>query len=310
MKINWFSPLPPAITDVADYTAWILPALKEHAEVVLWTDQTEWDSNLEKIGPVRYYDIDQVPWDGLNEGDLSFFNIGDNPLFHSTMWQVSRRHSGIVILHDLSLQHLFLGIYKEYLKDRNGYLEEVAFYYGQQGRECATRVWDSRLIPDDVMEGFPLTTLALEQARGVIVHTRKAFQDLKDQNRWPVCYVPLPYASSHSAAGDAPLSSKLEARGQVSVFPKNHEESVEREEAGGRIPDEYHDPADYGQAIFRFAKEVGRLHYPAMADYLMNRCAAEMSLWSKTAVLENIMRRAAQEITELCAGPLRHSPDT
>src|SRR5439155_4075393 len=55
MKLNWFSPLPPAKTDIAHYTARILPALRAHAEVTLWTDQKDWDESLNLNAKVRRY---------------------------------------------------------------------------------------------------------------------------------------------------------------------------------------------------------------------------------------------------------------
>jgi hypothetical protein len=50
MKINWFCPLPPAKTSIADdYLAGILPSLNRHCELTLWTDQSSWDRELEKV---------------------------------------------------------------------------------------------------------------------------------------------------------------------------------------------------------------------------------------------------------------------
>jgi len=44
MKLNWFSPLAPARSEIAHYTARTVAALRGHAEVTLWTDQAKWDS--------------------------------------------------------------------------------------------------------------------------------------------------------------------------------------------------------------------------------------------------------------------------
>jgi glycosyltransferase involved in cell wall biosynthesis len=196
VKINWFSPLPPAMTEIANYTERIVPFLQEHADVVLWTDQGAWNKSIESIARVRHYDPARVPWHDLNQGDLSIFNIGNNRFFHNAIWQVSRCHPGIVILHDLSLQHFFFGVYKECLNDRDGYLEKMTLYYGQQGRDCAMMAWNGALTPNEMVEEFPLTPLALTQARGVIVHTHGAFENLSSEDLWPICYAPLPYLSS------------------------------------------------------------------------------------------------------------------
>ena len=436
MKINWFSPLPPAMSEIANHTVRILPALQRHAEVILWTAQTEGDPGLEKMAQVRFFSADQIPWDDLNRSDLTIFNIGNNRLFHSAIWQISRRHPGVVILHDLSLQHFFLGIYKERLNDRNGYLEEMAFYYGPPGRACAERVWDGLLTPDEAAVNFPLTPLALEQARGVVVHTPDAFQDLKRENRWPVRYAPLPYAAAGMPEGGAPgpVKSKaprppynlilfgylgsnrridallqaladfpdrdrfrlsiygqmerespvrslisslgLEKRVDVCGFvpekeldralsaahlainlryptmgeasasqlriwhhglpslvskvgwyatipaeavafvrPENEVEDIHEHfrafienpgrfarmgEAGGRILADHHHPEAYAQAMVDLAKDVCRFQPASVADRLTVRCAAEMSVWSHTAMLDSSIHATAKKIMELC----------
>ena len=91
MKINWFSPLPPAKTDIAHYTTRVLPALSALAQVTLWTDQREWDRALEQQAEVRAFRLGRVPWTELNRADANFYQIGNNPLFHGSIWQVSTR---------------------------------------------------------------------------------------------------------------------------------------------------------------------------------------------------------------------------
>ena len=55
MKINWFSPLPPSPTGIAEYTGTLLPWLSTKAEVTLWTDQASWSPALQCFCPVRRY---------------------------------------------------------------------------------------------------------------------------------------------------------------------------------------------------------------------------------------------------------------
>ena len=62
MRLNWFSPLPPAKSGIADYTFGILPELSSRAEVTLWTDRAGWDSRLEKYAEVRHYRPDRMDW--------------------------------------------------------------------------------------------------------------------------------------------------------------------------------------------------------------------------------------------------------
>ncbi len=91
MTVNWFSPLPPARTDIAGFTARILPVLRERVELRLWTEQKEWTPHIQTFAPVHCYDSEQPPWPRLQAGDISIYNIGNNCDYHAGIWQVSRQ---------------------------------------------------------------------------------------------------------------------------------------------------------------------------------------------------------------------------
>lgn len=199
MKLNWFSPLPPAKTDIAHFTLRVLATLREHAEVTLWTDQTTWDKTLDEHARVRSFQLESVPWVEINRGDMSIYNLGNNPDYHGAIWEVSQRHPGIVIAHDYSLQELFYGLYHAHWHDLEAYLTQMEFYYGAQGRrdaqECYTS--DGRDMPE-MTARYPLTQLALENALGLVVHTEAAFDQLRDKIPCPITYAPLPFATEHA----------------------------------------------------------------------------------------------------------------
>lgn len=215
MRLNWFSPLPPAKTGIADFTAHVLPALREHGEIVLWTDQGEWDPYLESYASVRCYRHGGVPWDEANRADMTIYHIGNNPAFHALIWQVSCSHPGIVVLHDTCLQHLLAGVYL-HRQDYAGYSAQMKRYYGREGMDAAQKFWDGLLTTEYMAERYPLTPLALENALGGVVHTRESFQILQKENRWPVAYFPLPYpASSHHSV---PTLAEMAAR-RAAILP-------------------------------------------------------------------------------------------
>jgi hypothetical protein len=194
MKINWFCPLPPARTSIADdYLAGILPSLSKHSELTLWTDQSRWDRNLEKVASVRRYDPHRISWLDLNQADATFYNIGNNHLFHTSIWQVSRRHPGIVILHDLRVHNFFESLYRGRWRDLAGYLAQIKFYYGEEGLRAATEFVNSGSVSIDFMtEHYPLTALALENCLAVMVHTQEAVEQVEAMRQWPVAYASLP----------------------------------------------------------------------------------------------------------------------
>jgi SAM-dependent methyltransferase/glycosyltransferase involved in cell wall biosynthesis len=196
MRLNWFSPLPPMKSGIADYTQRLLPALCHVAEIVLWTTQDVWEPALEAYAEVRRYRLKEMPWADVNRGTMSVYHIGNNHRFHSDIWQVSRQHAGIVILHDTALQQFFAGLFREQNRDRAGYLALMERYYGAVGRQDAEDFWVGRLTIEYLAQHYRLTPLALENALGGVVHTRPGLEELTCQTPCPLTYVPLPYPAS------------------------------------------------------------------------------------------------------------------
>ncbi|WP_179049992.1 glycosyltransferase [Nostoc sp. TCL26-01] len=196
MKLNWFSPIPPAQTGIAEYTMRLLPILTNYAEVLVWTDEPKWNLDIEKYAKVRQYNLASVPWKEINQADLNIYHIGNNSNFHYQIWQISKQCPGLVILHDCRLQHFFAGIYREKHNDWQIYASYMKQYYGVEGEQASLRFWNGDLTTEYMAEYYPLTFLALENAVGVVTHTKEVFQKiLKHKNRWVVGYAPLPYVS-------------------------------------------------------------------------------------------------------------------
>ena len=211
MKINWFCPLPPARTSIADdYLVGILPSLSLQSELTLWTDQNNWDRSLEKLAMVRRYDPDRISWRDVNHADVTFYNICNNHLFHASIWQVSRRHPGIVVLHDLRVHNFFDSLYRGQWCDLEGYLAELKRYYGDEGLRAATEyVYSGGVDIDFMTEHYPLTPLALENCLGVLVHTQDAFEQVEAMRHWPVASASLPRALPPHRDGNDSVRSAI-----------------------------------------------------------------------------------------------------
>lgn len=206
MKLNWFSPLPPARTGIADYTLGLLPTLSKHAEVTLWTNQHEWDPACGNYCQVRHFDPERIQWSEVNGADITYYNIGNNHLFHAAIWQVSRLHPGIVILHDVRVHNFFDSLYNGVWRDVPGYLDQMEVHHGVEGRRAAEEFVRSRGDSIEVMaERYPLTSLALENCLGTAVHTPAAFDELRKANQCAVIYAPLP-----AVFGSQPESRNVE----------------------------------------------------------------------------------------------------
>ena len=199
MKINWFSPLPPARTDIADYTRRLLSSLQEEAEIILWINQSTQHSDVEDCAEIHYYQLDRMPWAEINQGDINIYHIGNNADFHADIWQISRQCPGIVILHDFKLQGFFANLYKEKWNDRQGYIEQMQRYYGAEGKEAAEAFWLGAISTDCIAQNYSLTPLALENSVGVITHNHEVYNSLSQEERWLVGYLPLPYQSKFNS---------------------------------------------------------------------------------------------------------------
>jgi glycosyltransferase involved in cell wall biosynthesis len=199
MRLNWFSPLPPARTGIAEWAAHVLPALCARAEVVVWTDQHDWQRPPGVAVEVRPFRTGAVPWGELQRADLSIYHIGNHSPSHGGIWQVSRRHPGVIVLHDLSLPHLFLGLFREELNDFPSYRDLLERFYGDAGRWLAPRLWDNRVAVDTVHARCPHTALAVDGALGVLVHTRAAQDELRPAMKWPLACLSLAYRMQRPA---------------------------------------------------------------------------------------------------------------
>jgi glycosyltransferase involved in cell wall biosynthesis len=190
MKLNLFSPLPPLRSDIARVTTNLLPLLAKEAEVIVWSSEAKFNPAVEAHATVRPYDIAHPPWRAISEADVTLYQMGNDPRYHHAIWRVSRQHPGIVILHDVMMQHFFSGlVFHELGLTRRDYLELVERHDGAQARTLAESHLHGLLTTDELGQGSPLTGAATENALAVIVHSRAAFELVPKET--PVAYLPL-----------------------------------------------------------------------------------------------------------------------
>ncbi|HEY2931229.1 MAG TPA: methyltransferase domain-containing protein [Acidobacteriota bacterium] len=215
MKLHWFSPLPPAKTSIAEYSARLLEDLGDSFELVLWTEQRAWDREMRRFGEVRRCEPDAMPWRDLNRDGTCIYHIGNSHFFHSRIWETSRRHGGIVVLHDLRLQDLFYNYYLHVRRNSQEYVDVMARFYGREGKKAAEGLCNGLLGIDFVSERFPLTEWGLKGALAVLVHSREAYDAVGNMNLCPVAFAPLPYIFK---TADRPARDRFEKSGTQRVF--------------------------------------------------------------------------------------------
>jgi glycosyltransferase involved in cell wall biosynthesis len=205
MKLNWFSPLPPAPTGIATYAAQVLTMLGSLADVTAWTDQPTWAASLEQSVRVqRYVNWQQIPWRQVHQADLNIYHIGNDVTFHGGIWQLSRRCPGLVVLHDLVLQELFCGIADASPDGWNEYVAGMTRCYGLAGARAARQLYLKEQPTATIAQHYPLTEWALENAIAALFHNRQAYQTAIQtpawKQRWHLGYAPLPYAAHPTVA--------------------------------------------------------------------------------------------------------------
>jgi glycosyltransferase involved in cell wall biosynthesis len=162
VTVGFYSPLPPARTGVADYSAALLAA-------------------LEPLGRV-----DVCP----ERCDVPLYHLGNNPL-HAAIYRRALEHPGVVVLHDAVLHHFLLG-----QLDRAAYIDEFAYNYGEWNRGLAAELWQARAGAgvDPRYFQFPMLKRAVERARVVVVHNPAAARAVREHApATPVIEIPHLY---------------------------------------------------------------------------------------------------------------------
>lgn len=208
LRINWFSPLPPTRSEIARQTLTLLPELSRRADVVVWCNDAAVDASAEKHVKIQRYDVAHPPWREINAADVTFYQMGNDPRYHEDIWRISREHPGIVILHDLKLQHLFAGLLLENKTlTRHEYLEMVEAHHDGRGRLLAEAYLEGSISVDELAEQCPLTGAAIERALGVVVHSHAAQSAIAESSSVPVGYLPL-YAATTGPEDNAFLRER------------------------------------------------------------------------------------------------------
>jgi glycosyltransferase involved in cell wall biosynthesis/RimJ/RimL family protein N-acetyltransferase len=192
MKVAWFTPLSRR-SAIAEYSMWVASALAERCEVELWTHGTA-DARSTEISVIDF-GTDPSRIEDLSRRDVAVYNFGNHERFHAAIYEVARRHPGVVILHDRVLHHFFFGYWFS-RGLRSTYVDQMEALYGREGRRVVEEsfagirrpVWED----DSEAHRFPLLEEALIGQRGAVVHARDHAAMVRERWYGPVSSLFLP----------------------------------------------------------------------------------------------------------------------
>lgn len=194
MRINWFGPLTPYRSPVAQYSEWLLPLLAARAEVCVWTEQP--DCEPPSGVQVQRLDIERIPWEIINQAELSIYHFHGREI-QPAAWEISRLHPGLVVLHAESLHPYIEARYRAW-RDEEGYVRCLAGEYGLALAGQAREAWCGRLSMPEVYHRFPFSNLACRKAIAVLAHHEHCLEELTCPGRRCVLQKYLPYAQDGS----------------------------------------------------------------------------------------------------------------
>ncbi len=191
LRVNVFTPLPPAHTDIANVNLPIISLMQDVADVTVWTPQEYWDPLEDRRIRVHPFRADAIAFWDLNAADVNIFHIGNNREMHEDIFDVARRVPGLVVLHDVNLHDFSLEMY--HAGRLATYAEIMTRCHGVAALDEARHALAHGGM-GDVMKRYPCTMAPAARATGILMHNRSAATALAAETSVPVFFLPLPFA--------------------------------------------------------------------------------------------------------------------
>lgn len=188
MRVAMLTPLPPARTGIAHYSAMLLPALRERLDIEAFDEK----------------DMTRYRRDAY---DAVFYQLGNNP-HHEFIYREAVEHPGIAVLHDMVLHHLIVEMTLA-RGDVEAYVESLRASHGEAGAAWAR----GRAVGLHTEMGnflLPASVDVANRSRAVIVHNRYARERLQSLGvTTPIHVVPHPHDTETSVVSRAALRRRF-----------------------------------------------------------------------------------------------------
>lgn len=163
-RLDLVSPLPPVRSGIADYSADLLPALAQRADVRL-VDLGEAPIPASVSGGLTVVEADHL----AEEGRLPLYQMGNNH-YHEQVYRLAMETPGVLVLHDLVLHHFLIG--RTAGSGHNeAYRHVLAAEHGWIGDAAARLVRWPGGESDAAKFALPANRRLLRRQRGVLTHS-------------------------------------------------------------------------------------------------------------------------------------------
>jgi len=173
-RLAYVSPLPPARTGIADYSAELLPELARFYDIDVIVDPSE-AGNMQS-GQSEHVSVKTPAWlrKHADSYDRVLYHFG-NSSFHQYMFPLLEAVPGVVVLHDFFLSGILAHMaihgnrpdgWSRALYDAHGY---VGLRARHQKEDMADVVWE-----------FPCSLSVVQKSLGLIVHSANSLQLARD----------------------------------------------------------------------------------------------------------------------------------
>jgi glycosyltransferase involved in cell wall biosynthesis/SAM-dependent methyltransferase len=155
MRLAFFSPMPPAKSGIADYSAALLEPLARLTDVEVFSHPAQ------PFDPARF--------------DVALYQIGNNE-YHAHAYETALAHPGVVVVHEANLHHLLCDLTIR-RNNWDAYVAEAEYNGGAAARAYAERVRALEAGPD--YEGLPMLRRLLESSKAAIAHSSCVADELR-----------------------------------------------------------------------------------------------------------------------------------
>lgn len=176
-KLLYVSPFPPQKSGISDYSEVLVNALKVYFDITLLVENYKLsNSSFYCNFEIITYKKQKVNFD---EYKYIIYNIGNNPEYHSYIYELCLEHPGLVIQHDFVLYYLIIGYYES-----KGKLYSKLYEIGGSEairivKQALNRDHKNLLEHKDIAPLLPLNRELIESGNKIMVHSHYTEEKIK-----------------------------------------------------------------------------------------------------------------------------------